>query len=157
VYRKVPRLGQKRNAGLTYSILAATSFRIVSLGMYTAIASLFTRFRSTVEVISLNAVECGRLRFPLDVRHCFETSSHQFHFQFGKQSEITVRRVGRMGNDNHVVVSHKVCGFQGRVGGLVMKEPVVVAPKFGPFSLHIFSQSPQNVTVKVRVDRSVMR
>jgi hypothetical protein len=62
-----------------------------------------------------------------------------------------------MGNDNHVVVSHKLCGFQGRVGGLVMKEPVVVAPKFGPFSLHIFSKSPQNVTVKVRVDRSVRR
>jgi hypothetical protein len=29
------------------------------------------------------------LRFPLGVRHCFETSSLQFHFQFGKQSETT--------------------------------------------------------------------
>jgi hypothetical protein len=29
------------------------------------------------------------LRFPLDVRHCFKTPSLQFHFQFGKQSEIT--------------------------------------------------------------------
>jgi hypothetical protein len=29
------------------------------------------------------------LRFPFDVRHCFKTSSLQFHFQFGKQSEIT--------------------------------------------------------------------
>jgi hypothetical protein len=29
-----------------------------------------------------------------------------------------------MGNDNHVVVSHKLCGFQGRMGGRVvmMKE-----------------------------------
>jgi hypothetical protein len=30
-YRKVPGLGQKRNAGLTYSILAAISFKIVAL------------------------------------------------------------------------------------------------------------------------------
>jgi hypothetical protein len=29
-YRKVSKLGQKRNAGLTYSILAAISFKIVS-------------------------------------------------------------------------------------------------------------------------------
>jgi hypothetical protein len=37
-----------------------------------------------------------------------------------------------MGNDNHIVVSHKLCGFQGRVGGriVVMKEPVVVAVIF---------------------------
>jgi hypothetical protein len=41
-----------------------------------------------VEVIFLNAVEY-RLRFFLDVRHCFKTSV-QFHFQLGKQSEITV-------------------------------------------------------------------
>jgi hypothetical protein len=80
-------------------------------------------------------------------------SSLQFHFQFGKQSEIT----GRMGNDNHVVVSHKLCGFQGRVGGrvVVMKEPVVVAPKLRSFSSHIFRQAPRNVTVKIRVDHSV--
>jgi hypothetical protein len=74
------------------------------------------------------------LRFPLNIRHCFKMSSLQFHFQFGKQSEITgayVWWVGRMGNDNYVVVSHKLCGFQGRVGGyIVMKEPVAIAPKF---------------------------
>jgi hypothetical protein len=37
-----------------------------------------------------------------------------------------------MGNDNHVVVSHKLCDFQGSVGGrvVVMNVPVVVAPKF---------------------------
>jgi hypothetical protein len=28
------------------------------------------------------------LRFQLDVRCCFKTSSLQFHFQFGKQSKI---------------------------------------------------------------------
>jgi hypothetical protein len=55
----------------------------------------------------------------------------QFHFQFGKQSEVTgayVQRVGRMGNDNHIIVSHKLCGSQGRMGGLivVMKEPFMV-------------------------------
>jgi hypothetical protein len=30
VYQKVPELGQKRNAGLTYSILVAISFKNVS-------------------------------------------------------------------------------------------------------------------------------
>jgi hypothetical protein len=51
------------------------------------------------------------------------------------------------------------CGFQRRVGGrgVVMKEPVVVVPKFWSFSLHIFSQVTQNITVKVRVDHSVRR
>jgi hypothetical protein len=58
-----------------------------------------------------------------------------------------------MGNDNHVVVSHKLCGFQGRVSRhiVVMKEPVV------SFSSHISPQASQNVTVQVkaRVDRGV--
>jgi hypothetical protein len=58
------------------------------LGTYTAAPSFFPRFKSIVTVIVLNAVEY-RLRFPLDVRHCFKTSSLQFHFQCGKQSEIT--------------------------------------------------------------------
>jgi hypothetical protein len=64
-----------------------------------------------------------------------------------------------MGNDNNVVDSHKLRDFQGRVGGrvVVMKEPLVDAPKFRSFSSHIFSQASRNVTVrlKVRVDCSV--
>jgi hypothetical protein len=39
----------------------------------------------------------------------------------------------------------------------MMKEPVVVAPKFWSFSSQIFSQASQNVTVKLRVDHSVRR
>jgi hypothetical protein len=64
-----------------------------------------------------------------------------------------------MGSNNHVVVRHKLCGFQGCVSRhvVVMKEPVVVAPKFWSFSSHIFSYVSQNITVKVRVDRSVRR
>jgi hypothetical protein len=38
-----------------------------------------------------------------------------------------------------------------------MKKPVVVAPKFWSLSSHISSQATQNITVKVRVDRSVRR
>jgi hypothetical protein len=79
-----------------------------------------------VEVIFLNAVKY-HLQFPLDARHCFKTSSLQFNFQFGKQSKLTggqVRQVGRMGNDNHVVVSHRLCGLWGCVGrrNAMMKE-----------------------------------
>jgi hypothetical protein len=63
-----------------------------------------------------------------------------------------------MGTDNHVV-SHKLCGFLGRVGGhvVVMKEPVVVAQKFVALLSRIFCQASENVTVKVRVDHSVRR
>jgi hypothetical protein len=39
----------------------------------------------------------------------------------------------------------------------VIKEPVVVAPKFRSLSSNIFSQTSQNITVKVRVDRSVRK
>jgi hypothetical protein len=39
---KVPGLGQKRIACLTYSILAAISIKIVSLGKYTAIQLFFS-------------------------------------------------------------------------------------------------------------------
>jgi hypothetical protein len=47
-------------------------------------------------------------------------------------------------------------GFQGCVGGrVVLKKPVVVAPKFQSFLSHIFTQASQNITVKVRVDCSV--
>jgi hypothetical protein len=40
---------------------------------------------------------------------------------------------------------------------VMMKEPVVDAPKFRSFSSHIFSQASQNITLKVRVDRGVRR
>jgi hypothetical protein len=53
----------------------------------------FSRSKSTVEVIFLSAVEY-RLRYTLDARHCFKTSSLQFHFQFGKRSEITGAKSG---------------------------------------------------------------
>jgi hypothetical protein len=39
----------------------------------------------------------------------------------------------------------------------MQKEPVVLAPNFRPFSSHSFSPASQNVTVEVRVDRSVRR
>jgi hypothetical protein len=63
------------------------------LGMYTVIPSFFPCFESTVEVIFLNAVKY-RLRFTFDVRHCFQMSSLQFPFQFGKQSEVTGPKSG---------------------------------------------------------------
>jgi hypothetical protein len=84
-----------------------------------------------------------------------------FIFNLGNKakSQGQVWQVGRMRNNNHVVASHKLWGFQECVGGhvVMMKEPVVVAPKFQSFLLHIFFQVFQNGTVKARVDRSVRR
>jgi hypothetical protein len=70
-YRKVSTLGQKRNAGLTYSISAAISFKIDSLGTYTVIPSFFPHFKGTVEVIFLNGVEY-HLQFPFGCQTLFQ-------------------------------------------------------------------------------------
>jgi hypothetical protein len=87
------------------------------LEMYAVIPSFFPCFESTKEIIFLNAVEYC-LWLASDIRHCFKTSSLKFHFQFGKWSEITwgwIQWVGRLGSDNHVVVSHKLW-FSGTCG-----------------------------------------
>jgi hypothetical protein len=44
-----------------------------------------------------------------------------------------------MGYDNHVVVSHKICGFQGHVGGrvVVMKEQCGACSEFSVNTLRI--------------------
>jgi hypothetical protein len=88
VYRSVPGLGQKKKCWLNLLKFSAMYFKIVFLRTYTETPSFISSFKSTVKAIFLNAVEY-RLRFPLDFRHCFKTSSIQFHFQFRKQSEIT--------------------------------------------------------------------
>jgi hypothetical protein len=65
--------------------------------MYTVIPSFFPLFKSTVEIIFLYAVEY-RLWFPLDFRHCFKTSSLQFHFQFGKQVKSQGAKTSELGD-----------------------------------------------------------
>jgi hypothetical protein len=105
VNRKVPGLGQKRNAGLTYSVLAAISFKVVTLGTYTAILWFFSTLQKQR---GSHFPKCCRIPHTIP---------------FGCQ--ILFENVGRMGNDNHVVVSHySQTGFQGCVGGrvIVMKE-----------------------------------
>jgi hypothetical protein len=55
--------------------------------------------------------------------------------------------------------THKLCDFQECAGRrvVIMKKPVVAAPKFRSFLYHISSQESRNVTVKLRVDHSVRR
>jgi hypothetical protein len=61
-----------------------------------------------------------------------------------------------MGNNNHIVVNQKLCGFQGCVRErLVVIEPVMSPQKFRSFTSQFFSQASQNITVKVRVHRSL--
>jgi hypothetical protein len=62
-----------------------------------------------------------------------------------------------MGKDNHLVVSHKSVVFRNVGGHVLVKKLAVVAPQSWSFLLHILSQASQNVTVMVRVDRSVKR
>jgi hypothetical protein len=120
-YRNVPGLGQKRNAGLTYSILVVIFFKIISLGTYTAILLFFHTLEAPWKSFFL--ILSVLLAIPFGCQTLLQMSSHQFHFQFGKKSKIT-GRIGSMWNDNHVVVSHKLCGFQRRAVRriVVMKE-----------------------------------
>jgi hypothetical protein len=94
------RTMSKKKCWLNF-ILTAVSFKIND-------PIIFPPFKSTVDVIFLDAVKY-RLRFPLDVRQCFRTSSPQFNFQFRNKAKS--QQVERMGNDNHDVVSHSLCGF----------------------------------------------
>jgi hypothetical protein len=57
----------KRNAGLTYFILVAI-FSSIPVGTYSVTPTFFPRFRSTVEVAFLNAVEYCFL-FPVSMCH----------------------------------------------------------------------------------------
>jgi hypothetical protein len=96
-----------------------------------------------VEVILLNVDEY-RMRFPSDVKTLFQNVVFSVSFSIletKRNHKSKVRRVGRMGNANHVVASHKLCSFQGCMGGrvVVMKESVVVAPKFQVFVAHFLS------------------
>lgn len=85
---KVLKLGQKRNLDIMYWVVAAISFRIISLGTYVA-TPFFPSFRSTVEVIFLHAVwYC--LQFPLDVtlsKHC----PFSFTFNLGNKAILEIK------------------------------------------------------------------
>jgi hypothetical protein len=106
-YQNVHRLGRKRNTGLTYSILAAISFKKVALRTYTVIPLFFLCFKSTVEVIFLNAVDC-HLRFPLDVRH-FQNVVPWVSFSIWETKwNHSVWWVGRMGNETMLLVTNSV-------------------------------------------------
>jgi hypothetical protein len=90
------------------------------LGTYTptTIQSFFPFLKSTMEVIFLNAVKYC-LHFPLVVRQ-FQNIVHSVSFSIWETKR------------NHTVV---------------MKEAVVVAPKFQSSSSHIFIQASQNVSM----------
>jgi hypothetical protein len=115
-YRKVPRIGKKRNAGFTYSNLAAIYFKVVSLGTYTA-SHLFPKLQKHCgnHVLMLSSTAC-------DSFWISDTVSKRLPFSFifnlgnkGNNRELSPATREDGGNDNHVVVSHKLCGFQGRV------------------------------------------
>jgi hypothetical protein len=85
----------------------------------------------------LNAIEY-RLQLPSG---CQDTVSkrHSFRFIFNlltKQNHRGLSPASREdGNDNHVVVSQKLCGFQGRADGRI----VVLKEKCGACSYFLFT------------------
>jgi hypothetical protein len=75
-----------KNAGLTYLILSAISFKIVSLGTYTEIPSFFPCFKSTIEVIFLNAVEY-RFAIPFGCQILLQKIIPSVSFSIGKTAK----------------------------------------------------------------------
>jgi hypothetical protein len=63
----------------------------------------------------------------------------QFYLQSGKQ-----RKVGWVGEDSCVVFGKKFPGEKGSMRWfiVVMQQQVIMSPKFGAKSWHIFTQSP---------------
>jgi hypothetical protein len=91
-YQKVPGLGQKRNAGLIYTILAAISFKSFLGNIYNDPIVFSTLQKAPWKSLSLmlSGTTCDSLWMS---RRCFKTSLH-LHFQFGKQSENTGAKSG---------------------------------------------------------------
>jgi hypothetical protein len=113
----VPGLGVKRNAGLTYLIFASISLKDAWERIQQS-HRFFPRFKSNMEVIFLNVLVYHQ-RFYLWMSDTLSKRRRfSFIFNLGNKAKSQggqVRGVERLGNDNHVVVSRKLCGFQGRV------------------------------------------
>jgi hypothetical protein len=84
-----------------------------------------------------------------------------FHFQCGKNAKSQGTKSGEQGGWGMMtkLLLGTNCLVSGTFGRAHCRdeEPVVIAPKYQSFLLHIFSQAAQNVTEKNRVDRSVRR
>jgi hypothetical protein len=63
-----------------------------------------------------------------------------FHFYLQSEKQ---GKVGWMRKESHAVFGQKVTGEEGSVRLVVMmQKPVLLSPKFGAKSSHIFTQSP---------------
>jgi hypothetical protein len=69
-----------------------------------------------------------------------------FNFIFNRGN----RKVVQVGDDSHVVFRQKFPGEKGSVRRciVVMQQPVVLSPKFGVKSSHIFTQSPRHSSMR---------
>jgi hypothetical protein len=87
---------QKRNAGLTYLILAATSFKLVPLRMYTAIPSLLHASKGTWKSFSLTlpSTVCDYFSMSdiVSKRHPFSSI-----FNLGKKAKSQGAKPGKKG------------------------------------------------------------
>jgi hypothetical protein len=87
----------KKNAGLTYSILAAISFKTVSLGTYTAIPSFFSHASKAPWKsfsLMLSSTACDSLQMPDTVPKCRPFS---FIFNLGNKAKSQGTKSGEEG------------------------------------------------------------
>jgi hypothetical protein len=94
-------------------------------------------FEWTLEVVFREGVQ-HRLRICLDHLNYVIMEAFQFYFRTGKQ-----RKVG-WEEDSHVIFGQKFPGKKGNVRHciVVMQQPVLLSPKLGERSFHLFTQSP---------------
>jgi hypothetical protein len=90
-----------------------------------------------------------RLRIRLDQLSCVKTMNFQLYLQSEKQ-----RKVGWVGTTVMLFLDKTFLGKKGSVRRCVVvtQQPVLLSPKFGAKSSHIFTQSPSNVTVVYEID-----
>jgi hypothetical protein len=119
--------GQELTLGLLATIIVEVApFR--AYAPFPALLQFFVVFSKSVQ---------HHLRIWLDHLNCVKMATFQFYLQFGKQ-----RKVGWVGDDSHVAFGKKFPGekVSERRCVVVMQQPVLLSPKFGSKSSHIFTR-----------------
>jgi hypothetical protein len=124
--------GQK----LTLGLLAAITVKVVPFCAYARFPEFLPFFKCVLEVVFCEGVQhC--LQFYLNHFICVKMVAFQFYLQLGKQKS-------RVGGDDILFFVKISLVKKGNVRGCIvmMQQLVLLSPKFGVKSSHIFTHSP---------------
>jgi hypothetical protein len=128
-----------------------TSAQKLTFRAYAPFPELLLFFKYTLGVVFCEGIQ-HRLPFSLDHLNCVKMAAFQFYLQSEKQRKVVwgPSQASRLGGERQL----KFTGENGSVKRCVvlMQQKVLLFPKFGVKSSHIFMQSPLNVTVVCGID-----